>query len=52
MADSDAGRTGTGEQGSTAEYQPPCAEDLEVTGGTVEAASMVIQVSHDNGHTY
>jgi hypothetical protein len=35
----DAGTAG-GER--PAGYEPPCATDLEVTGGTVEAASMVI----------
>jgi hypothetical protein len=32
------------EDAGTVDYEPPCATDLEVTGGTVEAASMVIIV--------
>jgi hypothetical protein len=29
------------EDAGTVDYEPPCATDLEVTGGTVEAASML-----------
>jgi hypothetical protein len=44
MADTDLEQADSG-------YQPPCAEDLEVAGGTVEAASMVVTVPISD-HTY
>jgi hypothetical protein len=29
---------------SDTEYEPPCAEDVDVAGGTAEAASMVVVI--------
>jgi hypothetical protein len=37
---------GTTDDEARSEYEAPCATDLEVTGGTVEAASMVQMISH------
>jgi hypothetical protein len=39
MAGEDAGRTASSEAAEG--YEAPCADDLEVIGGTAETASMV-----------
>jgi hypothetical protein len=39
--ENDATNAGAGDDGSRAEYEPPTAAEIEVTGGTIEAAPVV-----------
>ena len=41
MNDMDAGSTEAGNEPDRAEYEPPEAAEIEVTGGTIEAAPVV-----------